>query len=129
MFIMKMGSVEEVWDSLNTDPAVRANRFRIEALPMSMGHGGVCEPIEPAEMVTYAFLRHEWEGMDSSSFDGVDSLLAVINFADDRGGVILLSTIGEEKTRKVLHKVLAIHPEATHTLRRLWVGKGSFCEE
>lgn len=129
MFIMNMGSAAEVWDSLHTDPAVRANRFRLEVLPMSIVHGGVCPAKEPVEMVTYAFLRHQWAPANSSSFDGVDSLLTVINFAGGQGGVVILGISEEERAREILHGVLAERHETSYALRRLWVGKGSFCEE
>lgn len=129
IFIMSMGSATEVWDSLFTDPAVRANRFRLEVLPMTVVRGGLCNAREPTEMVTYAFLRHQWASVNASSFDGVDSVLTVINFAEGQGGVAILGISEEERAREVLSGILAEKTETSYTLRRLWVGKGSFCEE
>lgn len=129
MFIMNMGSAAEVRDSLHTDPAVSANRFRLEVLPMSIIHGGLCNAKEPTEMVTYAFLRHQWAPVNASSVDGVDSLLAVINFAEGQGGVVIFGVSEERRAREVLHGILDEQNETSYTLRRLWVGKGSFCEE
>lgn len=57
LFILNTTSVEEAQSWINTDPAVRANRWNIELLPYIPRLGSICPVSEPYEMVSYTFVR------------------------------------------------------------------------
>jgi hypothetical protein len=53
------GPVAEVNEWLSTDPGVKANRWRVEVLPVfSARTGSACVVGEPYEMVAYQFIRY-----------------------------------------------------------------------
>jgi len=59
LFIFNTTSVEEAEGWVNTDPAVQANRWRVELLPYTPRIGSVCPVKGDIEMVSYTFVRFD----------------------------------------------------------------------
>lgn len=57
IFILKAENEKEAWSYLNSDPAVKANRFKLELFPFEILRGEVSGAEEPYEMVIYQFIR------------------------------------------------------------------------
>jgi uncharacterized protein YciI len=127
LFIMKTRTQQETWDSLQTDPAIKASRFNLEFFPLQWVYGGYCPPPEGNTMVDYAFARVHW-GIPKPSLPQVhDSVLVAIDFPGHGQGVVVLGTPMEESARQILVDMLP--PEASYTLRRVWIARGTFCEQ
>jgi Uncharacterized protein conserved in bacteria len=58
IFIFNATSNDEVTEWLKGDPAVQANRWRLEMFPYTSRVGSVCKVSEPYEMTFYTFLRY-----------------------------------------------------------------------
>jgi uncharacterized protein YciI len=57
LFIFNTTSIEEAESWINSDPAVRANRWNIELLSYTPRIGSICPVSEPYEMISYTFVR------------------------------------------------------------------------
>ena len=135
IFILTTGqaSVAEGW--LESDPAIKANRWNIDLYPVKFLRGGACLAKEPYEMVNYDFARVSyindianyktnlasadiWENLDDA-----EDILMVGIFPQRDGGIIVY-------TRK--EKTLLFGNNQDEQVRlvqkKLWVAKGSFCE-
>jgi uncharacterized protein YciI len=135
IFILTTGqaSVAQAW--LETDPAVKANRWNIDWYPVHFLLGGACLAKEPYEMVNYNFARVSYindianyksnqDGADiwENLVEADDILMAGI-FPQRDGGVIVY-----KKNENNL--LFGNHQDEQVSLvqKKLWVAKGSFCE-
>lgn len=143
MFVFNSNSIEQVREWINTDPAVRANRWNVEILPYSPIIGSVCKVGEQYEMVRYSFVRFTWgkeklkpkkgwqvwrqhidfwKGQPTSN-----PIITLATFADDAGDVLVQPTTMDES---ILKKDPAIELGLMNYEKKiLWVAKGSFCEK
>jgi uncharacterized protein YciI len=126
-------SIARAW--LDSDPAIKANRWDIELYPIKYLHGGACLAKEPYEMVNYSFVRVDqineianykskqagndiWESLVDDK-----SILMVGVFPQRDGGIIvytgkeITSWFGKNQDEQV-----------SLAQKKLWVAKGSFCE-
>lgn len=125
LFIMKTGTEQETWDSLKTDPAISAGRFMLEVYPLHWLHGGNCQPPEGSAMTGYASARVRWG--ESGPQNTPDSTLAVIDFSGQHQGFVVFATEDEKLAREILERILP--DDASFTVRKLWIARGTFCEE
>ena len=143
IFVLSTGSLKTAQTWLETDPAVKANRWNIEMFPFIVSKGKICEASEPYEMVTYQFVRfraqNEIANYKTSAAANTTSDLAVIgqlqsqgnllldcSFANNEGGVIIYK--GEDQSEKVNTDPLVSSGNLSITTKQLWIAKGSFCE-
>ena len=135
IFILTTGKVAEARTWLESDPAIKANRWDIDLYPVEFLQGGACLAQAPYEMVQYNFTRVNFINdianykMDNGSDElwgqviNAKGVLMIGIFPSKDGGVIAYT--GEENNSwfgdnqddqiSLLHK-------------KLWVAKGSFCE-
>ena len=135
IFVLNTGKVSEAYEWLSSDPAIKANRWDIELLPITFLKGNACLAQEPYEMVTYNFIRVNYindianSKMSGNEFTGwkhlseTDSVLMLGVFPSKDGGVIIYS--GEKKATW-FGKNQNEHVSLKH--KSVWVAKGSFCE-
>ncbi len=133
IFILKTSDVGEARGWLETDPAIKANRWDIELFPVSFNRGGACLAKEPHEFVKYNFLRvylindianykMNEPGNNIWSLIPQDILMSGV-FPQSDGGIIIhnsdekVNWFGENQDERIKleHKII-------------WVAKGSFCE-
>jgi uncharacterized protein YciI len=133
IFIIKANSLEEVDQILATDPAVSANRFKLEIFPWYQTKGSVCPVGEEYEMTTYGFIRivdgakADFAGTGEivdvlSSQQGI-RIIAATNFDEEGRGIVIyegdLSTVPQGLS----------DDNPAYQVKKLWVARGSFCEE
>ncbi len=143
IFILNTTSLAEAHDWLSTDPGIQANRWNIEMQPFTPRVGSVCAAKEPYEMVTYQFIRFEvlvtkftaqtYPQILNKHDDYLKTIVATGNviaegvFGDREGGILLIK--GE-----LQQEVIELDPGVQEGLisvviKKLWVAKGSFCEQ
>lgn len=135
IFILTTGQASVAQDWLESDPAIKANRWDIELYPVKYLHGGACLAKEPYEMVSYNFARVNYVNDIAnykSNQDGADiwenlvdakDILMVGIFPQRDGGVIVYTN--KEKTLLFGNNQ---DEQVSLAQKKLWVAKGSFCE-
>jgi uncharacterized protein YciI len=136
LFIIKANSLEEVDSILSTDPAISADRFKLEIYPFHQFTGSVCLVGEEYDMATYAFFRvSSRKGIEQEVFkkhiisvsDEIEvqmgaKVIAAASFGNNEGIIIADKSIDGEVQFEFKENI-------EFNARNLWVAKGSFCEE
>ena len=135
IFVLTTGQVSVARAWLESDPAVKANRWDIDLYPIIYLQGGACLAKEPYEMVNYNYIRvniiNEIANykMNKASADiweslaDVEDILMAGIFPREDGGIIIYT--GKERT-----SWFGDYQDEQVSLvqKKLWVAKGSFCE-
>ncbi|NJN41458.1 MAG: hypothetical protein HC811_03670 [Flammeovirgaceae bacterium] len=143
IFIMNTTSVDQAGEWLSTDAAIQANRWNVEIFLYTPRVGGVCTIPTTNEMVTYTFVRYfpnttKFNVQQSpQSYKKHDDYLKKLSttgnviaegiFGNYEGGILIMK--GE-----VDQQLIDLDPGITETVlvaekKKIWVGKGSFCEQ
>lgn len=143
IFIFKSPSPDTVKQWLSTDPGIRANRWRIEMFPYLPRVGSVCSVDPEVEMVTYTFVRYistitkfnvQKAGETFKKHD--DYLKQIVKtgnvitegiFPNRDGGILIMK--GEVEPELIEADPSLSETVFTIEIKKLWVGKGSFCEK
>lgn len=142
IFVFNTTSVEEAESWVSTDPAVQAKRWNIEIIPFTPRIGSVC-PVTDIKMVNYTFVRFNAivEKYTAGNYPTIirqheaylqkaSSNLDVISegiFGPNEGGILIVrDSVGSD--------IFADDPGVQQGLlnvdvKRLYISKGSFCEE
>lgn len=139
IFVLSTASRDTAWEWLKTDPGVRANRWILEIMPYTPRVGSVCPVGEPFEMVGYAFVRYtrtKNAGAGGGERDRhldylrkalpADSLVAE-GLIGDSGSVLILR--GEPDEPLLRQEPAVQSGEWSMTVRKIWIARGSFCEQ
>ncbi|MTI21489.1 hypothetical protein E1176_10710 [Fulvivirga sp. RKSG066] len=142
IFIMNTNSTKEAKKWIATDPAIAANRYRIEVLPWTPRVGGACQIDSNAEFVTYTFVRYntlitkfnvqQAPILFKQHDDYIDQIVAAGNvvsegvFSNSDGGVLILN--GEVEPQVIMNDPSVQNGIIVPEIKKIWVGKGSFCE-
>lgn len=146
IFVVRAGTQQEVIDSINTDPAVKAGRFRMEYIPWEPVNGGFCMYEDPLTMVSYYFVRLYYEGNPDSiqahcadydsaynaMRDSVKSwydLLLDGQFSDNTGAVLIIKSADEDFEDIIDESRLIEDYDTEFVIKKLWIAKGTFCEK
>lgn len=143
MFILNTSSSKEAREWLSTDPAIAANRFYIEIFPWRVRKGSVCLVDESVDMVPYTFVRYntnitkfnvrnttELFQQHDQYIDEIAKTGNVISegiFANNDGGVLILN--GSVDDEVIMNDPTVGNGIIEPVIKRVWVGKGSFCEK
>jgi uncharacterized protein YciI len=143
IFVMSSSNTNEVKNWISTDPGVQANRWNVEILPYMPRHGSICIVAEPYEMVNYSFFRFDAvvSKPTAATFPEIikkhnDYLKKVIDtgnviaegiFGDNDGGIIVMK--GDIKSRVFESDPGVQEGLIELTAKKLYIAKGSFCEE
>ena len=142
IFILKTGSVEEAKQWLANDPGVKAERWRLEYLPISFRAGKTCTAPEPYEMVSYHFVRY---GLTLTKFNvqqasntlrkheehmksliKTGNVIAEASFGDEEGSILIMKG---DLDQRVVEASPAVQEQLFEIqIKKLWIAKGSFCE-
>ena len=144
MLVLKAENQFRAWDYLKTDPAIEANRFKVEVLPFMAWNGKICVAKEPHEMVTYQFVRL----ISNQDFNGDENKMIHDNrifmadmFNNNLGEVLVYGFFSEfndgmavfNTTAQQAKDLISEHPaikaeQLTFEIKPLYIAKGSFCE-
>ncbi|MCF6361139.1 MAG: YciI family protein [Cyclobacteriaceae bacterium] len=145
LFVMNSPSVDTVKQWLQTDPAVRANRWSIEVYPFTTTVGGSCVVGAVYEMGMYSFVRYApsneianyKSNVNEAKEVSMKQLIASLNekgdlimagyFGSNEGGVLVLKD--DSSLEKIKSSAAANTGAITFEFKELWIAKGSFCEE
>nr|NQU91642.1 hypothetical protein [Bacteroidota bacterium] len=146
--VLFAGTLEEADAILQSDPAVKANRFNTELYPMKMNVGGICPVGEHYEMTEYQFLKYKPVKDKIEQYDEKKlakllkrhsnymienrfkvKMIADAVFGPANGGILVFDKVDEEIFDKLLKYDPWIKSELFDTeMKSLWIAKGSFCE-
>lgn len=133
LFIFKTSSLQDVKDWVLTDPAVRAERWRVEMFPYFPRTGSVCRVGDDYVMTNYHFIRYSGPSASTgmhlnylASSAGGPALIAEASLGEENGSVLVLSAepsagwVNEDPAVKTGHWIPAP--------KKLYIARGSFCE-
>ncbi len=142
IFIFNTNSTDSVKRWLVNDPGVKAERWRLEYLPVVFRTGKACVAKEPYEMVSYHFIRygltlakhnvqqasptlrkHE-EYMKDLSKTG--NVIAEASFGDNEGSILIMNGELDQRVVEASPAVKELLFEID--VKKLWIAKGSFCD-
>lgn len=143
IFILKTNSADEAKAWLATDPGVKAERWRMEYIPVTFRSGNACVAKEPYEMVTYHFVRY---GLNLTKFNvqqagntlqkhstymkelnGTGNVIAEASLGESEGSFLIMKG---DLDQRVVEASPAVQEQVfTIEVKKLWVAKGSFCEQ
>ncbi len=145
LFVMNSPSVDTVQQWLQTDPAIKANRWKIEMYPFTTTVGGSCMVGADYEMGMYQFVRYtasneianyksnanEAKQISTTqliaSLEETGNLIMAGYFASDEGGVMVLKD--DSSVEMIKLSEVANSGAISFEFKELWIAKGSFCEE
>jgi uncharacterized protein YciI len=141
IFILNTTSPDEASQWLSTDPGIQANCWDIEILPYTPRVGSVCVAKEPYEMVTYLFIR--LKEIKNSTAQNAEEMLKQhqekVTSLIEKGNVITEGIFDPQRKILILKENTAMDifetdPAVQHGLisvdsKKLWIAKGSFCEQ
>jgi uncharacterized protein YciI len=143
LFVMNTTSIDQTDQWLATDPAVAANRYRLERMPFTVQTGAICTAHEPFELSTFTFIRFnpEYNKFNVRVADelwrqhldflkevsATGNVLLEGHFGPTEGGILIMQ--GE-----VDAAVFQMDPAVKDgflipEIKKLWIGKGALCEE
>lgn len=130
LFVMSTVSRDTANMWLNTDPAVRSKRWMIETYPYVPSIGGICVVAVKYEMVTYTLVRFTWTNGNMQN-----RLISLLNrdaivgagVLEGSGSVVVLR--GEVDENSLKNESIVRQEKIGVSVRKLWIAKGSFCED
>ncbi|HMP98281.1 MAG TPA: YciI family protein [Cyclobacteriaceae bacterium] len=142
IFVLNTSSLDEANEWLQTDAAIRANRFNLEIFHFKPYVGGVCAAKEDAEMVQYHFIRFSpnlTKFNIQQESDLMNTHTDFVKSLNKTGNVLVAGDLGERAgsilvMRGDLQKeVIEADPGIRGTIldvefKQLYIAKGSFCE-
>lgn len=143
IFIFNSKSAAEVEGWLQTDPGVKAQRWRVEVLPFYIREGKIGLVSEPYQMVNYQFIRYtpniaksnikelpEWFRKHDDYINEIkkkSELIADGIFGDTEGGILILKT---ELPLSNFEPDPAVQQGLLHIdVKKLYIAKGAFGEK
>lgn len=142
IFILNTNDITEARKWIYTDPAIKANRYKIEILPWAPLSGGVCKVNEDVKMVFYTFIRYqthitkfnvqqapEWFLKHDQYLNNITKTGNVISegvFDNDDGSILIMK--GEVEPEVIMSDPAVKNGILQPEIKTIWVGQGSFCE-
>lgn len=142
IFVLKTNSLDSAKQWLANDPGVKAERWRMEYLPVTFRAGNACPVKEPYEMTNYHFIRytltlakHNVQQAPTtlrkhesylSELNKTGNVIAEASFGDGEGSVLIMKG---ELDKSVVESSPAVKELLFEIdIKKLWIAKGSFCE-
>lgn len=134
IFILNTGDLEVAKAWLQSDPAIKAQRWNLEIFKVNFDKGGACLVGEPYEMVTYNFARLNFVNdianykMNRTVVDGwqqavkAEAVIAVGRFPQYDGGFIVY-----RGDNNIIQENFS-DDQVGLGFKKLWVARGAFCE-
>ncbi|HAA17088.1 MAG TPA: hypothetical protein DCE41_37410 [Cytophagales bacterium] len=136
--IFVFSTPKEMTDSLvRTDPAVQADRWRVEQFNWRPSVGSICPQPEGTEMTTYSFLRFSPTGMAWTEaqfqeqigyLSDLEVKYVTLGFYDQGSEGMLLIYADDPKEELGVNAPAVKQGWYTPDLQQLYIAKGTFCE-
>ena len=143
IFVMNSSSIDDIKTWLAPDPGVQSKRWNLEMLPYKPRYGSICPVKEPYEMVSYSFVRFDAvvSKFTASTFPQIISkhnqylkeltktgnTVTEAIFGENDGGILIMKG---EVTREVFESDPGVQEGLIDlTIKKLYIAKGSFCEQ
>ncbi len=141
IFIFNSGSVDDVRAWVATDPGVQANRWDLEIVPYQPQLGNVCVAPEPYQMVSYSFIRFQanvskenvqqaeaWMNAHRQYIKSrlQNQLITHVYLGDENDTLVL--TLGDWTAAQWTGDEAVNQGLLVPVFKKLWIAKGSFCE-
>ena len=139
IFVLKTKSYQEAQELLKTDPAIAANRYIVETMPLGVQKGMICSLEEPYEMIPFNLIEYRpvdgneegipyLDQMDHAKKDVV-VFSAAISQEDDRIGYITILPM--EADAESYARETPVVKKGTHSYEVLkwWSTDKTFCTD
>jgi uncharacterized protein YciI len=142
LFIFNTETIEEAKELLETDPAVKAGRFKLEIYPFEIYYGSICGVGEEYEMLGRMFFRLKIDGDGKMAPDEIDRLICKTfeqfstthsrilgaSFGGENGGIWILHGESEPVIQLLESSNEIKEAGISYELKTLWIAEGIFCE-
>lgn len=139
IFVLKAENKKKAWSFLNSDPAVKANRFKLELFPFEILKGEVSGATEPYEMVIYQFIRINSENTLSTKtikennnifLEKTKNKEIIIYglFSKNNDGMIVFKGSAEDANKLINQHPLIKNKQLNFELKQLYIAVGTFGE-
>lgn len=143
MFVISAKDQFQAWEYLESDPAIKANRFKVEVLPFKISNGNICAPKKPYEMVNYQFIRlisntdfnddyrpltNENRIFMSNLIRNHKEVLVYGFFSEYNDGMVVIDGSKEFSERLIKDHPSVKAGQLFSEIKTLYIAKGSFCE-
>lgn len=139
VFVLKAKSFVEAESSLETDPAIAAERFTVETLPLGIQKGWICAQEKPYEMIALSFVHF----MPNENAEGNIPYTAYLNYARqsdalfaaaiqyDEAGTGYIAVFEDAGKAEDFAKAAPVITEGTHSykVRSWWATDQTFCPD
>jgi uncharacterized protein YciI len=134
IFVLKAADLETARDLLASDPAISANRFRIETLPMQIDKGMICSQEEPYDMILFNFIHfsladHEGERNWDSKLAYDDKEDVVFAFSYDDGHFVEVLEGDSDAESYANQHPLVQNKSCNYEIRPWWSTNKTFCSD
>lgn len=140
MMVLRTKDIEEARNLVNTDPAVKAGRFRVEVFPLSFIKGSICPWWEPIDMGSYGFFRFSQGPVKNkerlsdhfyhlSALEDEPRVLVQADFDDKGSGILILDMpLTDDWIEKVVDNQAIQEGAIEVDIKTLWIARGTFCD-
>lgn len=144
LFILETESLESANQILYSDPAIKANRFKLEVYPFELVVNDICVATEPYEMVTYQFVRLKpqpnyfgkvdlTKSTNKNYFSKLNKnndFVVVHGSFGNEGGMIIFDFEKPQQAADIISEnPLVKEGQLEFEIRPLWIAKGTFCKK
>jgi uncharacterized protein YciI len=141
MFVLNAKDQFQAWSYLETDPAVKANRFKVEILPFSLWNGKLQKAGKPYEMKTYQFIRlvsnpdfkgdedkliHDNRIFMSKMMKNNPEVLAYGFFSEFNDGMLVVDGSAELAESLIKEHASVKAGQLSFEIKLLYIAKGTF---
>ncbi len=136
IFVLRAPDLDSAQNILSTDPAVKAQRFKLEIYPMKFIAGKNGPPDSVYEMKTYDFVRRQPKNPEiMKSFNKMllkeehhhDKLLLAFSMPPNNEYVLIMPDTNLQNSLRILKN----YPDSEweKEIKKLWIADGTFCKE
>ncbi len=141
MFVLEAKDQFQAWNYLETDPAIKANRFKVEIFPFSLWNGELKKAGKPYEMRTYQFIRlvsnpdfkgdegkliHDNRIFMSEMMRDNPEVLAYGFFSEFNDGMVVVDGSAELAERLIKEHASVKAGQLGFEIKSLYIAKGTF---
>ncbi len=135
IFVLRAPDLDSAQNILSTDPAVKAQRFKLEIYPMDFIAGKNCPLDSVYEMKTYDFVRLKPRFANKKIPNNAkqieeehqqDKLLLAFSMPPNNEQVLIMPDTNRQNTLRILTN----YPDSDWEkhIKKLWIAEGTFCK-